>query len=120
MGYRIVRMSRELFEQMFVEGYTLPTRENERLRVTKGLPEGVKLVDFMADLFDGEVLLRFSHPSWEDAPRGERIPEVQIEFAMERTTEFHQWQFDQLTDAEKAEPRARLDAEQPVIVNLSE
>lgn len=40
MGYRIVRMSRELFEGLFVEGYTLPTRDGERLRVTKGLPEG--------------------------------------------------------------------------------
>jgi hypothetical protein len=87
VGYRIVRMSRELFEMMFVEGYTLPTRDGYRMRVTKGLPEGARLEEVAGagSLIGGiDVLLRFSHPSWEDTPPGEPIPELRVESTMEQ------------------------------------
>jgi hypothetical protein len=85
MGYRIVRMTNELFEQFFAEGYTLPTREGQRLRVTKGLPVGAKLEAVSMDLYfaTGQVALKFSHPSWEDTPPDVAIPEAAVEFAME-------------------------------------
>lgn len=85
MGYRIVRMSRELFEELFVEGYTLPDRDGHRLRVTKGLPKGARLEAVSMELwFDlDQVALKFSHPDWSNEP-GDAIPEIQIEFLMER------------------------------------
>src|SRR5262245_49835105 len=101
MGYRIVRISGALWEQMFSEGYTFPTRDGERIRVTKGLPEGAKLVGVAEDTdsFCGQTfLLKFSHPSWEEQEPGERIPEARVEFSAETTTEFRPWMFDRLTD----------------------
>jgi hypothetical protein len=115
MGYRIVRMSHELFEMMFEEGYTLPNRQGERIRVTKGLPEGAKLVDFHRDVdaFCGGlgVLLKFEHPSWEDTLDGERIPFVDVQFTMETTTEFRPWMFDKLTITEKLALKEQLERE---------
>jgi hypothetical protein len=109
MGYRIVRMSRELFEQMFVEGYTLPTQGNQRLRVVKGLPEGATLDAVSMDVFFASygIALRFFHPSWPDEP-GQKIPEEQIQFQMETTTEFRQWTFDDMTHQERVQLHAEL------------
>lgn len=112
MGYRIVRMSREMFEQMFVEGYTLPTQENQRIRVTKGLPEGSKLDAVSMDVFFDSygIALRFSHPDWPEQP-GVRVPEAPVEFAMETTTEFRPWLLDHLSIAEKFELKEQLERE---------
>ena len=85
MGYRIVRMTGEFFEQMFAEGYTMPTREGERLRTTKGLPLGARLVSVSNQLYftTNEIALKFSHPSWDDVPPGHAIPELRVEWAVE-------------------------------------
>lgn len=105
MGYRIVLMSHELFEQFFVEGATFPTADNQRLRITKGLPEGAKLEAVSMDyrFRTGEVALRFSHPSWPDAPRGEAIPELRIEFESFESTEFRMWMLPGLTAEQRQE-----------------
>lgn len=86
MGYRIVRMSRQLFEQMFTEGYTLPDMNGMRLHVTKGLPQGAKLDAVSENVFfnSGEIALRFFHPDWPE-DKGFAIPETAIEFTMEPT-----------------------------------
>jgi hypothetical protein len=105
MGYRIVRMTRELFEQMFVEGYTLPTEDHQRIRVTKGLPQGAKLDAVSMDVFfdSNGIALRFSHPEWSEEPFGIRIAEERIEYRMETTTEFRQWMFNDLSYQELAQ-----------------
>lgn len=114
MGYRIVRMSADLFEQLFTEGYTLPTAENTLIRVTKGLPEGAKLVGMSMNVYFafGDVALKFSHPSWDGVPAGDAIPEQRVEFTMQQTTEFRSWHFDKLTPDDIAELRAKLYAPQ--------
>lgn len=111
MGYRIVVMSNDLFEQMFTEGYTLPTRDNMRLRVTKGLPVGAKLESVSMDALymTGQIALKYSHPSWEDPPFGVAIPHAQIEFVMEETSEFRPWMLDNLSVEQKVQLREELD-----------
>ncbi len=111
MGYRIVRISEEIFGLLFREGNVRPDRDGYRLRITKGLPPGAKLEAISMDVYfmSGEVALKFSHPWWEETAPDERIPEAQVEFTAETTTEFRPWMFDKLTDAEKAELRAELD-----------
>ena len=118
MGYRIVRMSRELFEQMFVEGRTFPNADNERPRIVKGLPEGAKLDAVSMDVFFDSygIALRFSHPDWPEEREGYRTPEAEVSFAMETTTQFRPWMFDELTDTEKTELRDRLNAELPAVL----
>lgn len=82
MGYRIVRMSAELIEQFFAEGYTMPPRDGTRVRCVKGLPEGAKLVGVSEDGDFGGARLKFSHPSWENEP-GETIPEIYVQYTVE-------------------------------------
>lgn len=86
MGYRIVRMTGELFQALLTEGATFPTAEGRVLRVTKGLPPGAEFVELSPYLFfdTNEWALKFRHPSWPDARPGECIPELEIRFAEER------------------------------------
>ena len=85
MGIRIVRMNRKLLEQMFVEGYTLPTREGERLRVTAGLPAGAKLEAVLMEygFSTNDIMLKFSHPSWDEHIAGQAILVQNVEFVLE-------------------------------------
>jgi hypothetical protein len=103
VGYRIVRLSEELFTSLFLTGATWPSRDNFRLRVVDGLPEGAKLEAVSMDLYFnfGQVALKYSHPSWPDTQPGEAIPELHITVSQDATTEFKMWMFDKLTDDEK-------------------
>jgi hypothetical protein len=76
MGYRIVRVSREPFEQMFAEGWTCPDAAGRRVRCTKGLPLGARLVAVSMDHFflTGDVALKFEHPSRPPDGSGGPIP----------------------------------------------
>lgn len=89
MGYRIVRMAQELFEQFFTEGTTFPTRDGERLRVVKGLPAGAKLVSVSMDhgFATGDIWLKFSSPIWPDHLPGSAIEIIRIEYEMDHVAE---------------------------------
>lgn len=111
MGYRIVRVSREIFREMFTEGRSFPNAANERLRITAGLPEGAQLEGIgegRSLLINDDIVMRFSHPSWPDVPEGHAYPEQRVEFTMEATVEFRPWSFDKLTPEDVEELRAKL------------
>lgn len=85
MGYRIVRMTNELFQMFLTEGNRFPDRAGRSVVCTQGLPAGAKLEAVSSDLhFDaGQISLRFSHPSWPDVPSCHAIPELDIQFGSE-------------------------------------
>lgn len=109
MGYRIVRLDRTVFEQWFVEGFTLPTSDDLRIRVTKGLPEGARLDAISDQVFFNthEIALRFYHPDWPEEP-GVAIPEARVEITLEATATFYRWRLDHITPAEKQELMQQL------------
>ena len=84
MGYRMVKMTTELFEEFFTEGWTCPSEDNTRIRCIKGLPAGAKLEAVSMDLwFDsGAVALKFSHPSWDNQPT-DAIPVISVTYSRE-------------------------------------
>lgn len=85
MGYRIVRMTKELFQEFFTEGWTVPNQNGERIRCVKGLPEGAILEAVSMELFfdsDG-IALKFSHPSWPDRLPGDAIQHVDVQYSTE-------------------------------------
>jgi hypothetical protein len=85
VGYRIVRMSKELFAEFFTEGWTVPNRDGERVRCVKGLPEGAKLEAVSNELYldTGDIALKFSHPSWPDQLTGHAIPLLDVQYNVE-------------------------------------
>ena len=93
MGFRVIRISSELFEDIFADGRTFPDREGVRVRVTKGLPAGAKIVDLSRDLYfcTNEWALTVFHPDWPDAPPGDALPEMRVEFSMEDTNPRRAW-----------------------------
>ena len=86
MGQRIVRMTGELFQELLTEGRTFPDAAGKVLKVTKGLPEGARLVGLSHDRYFttyGQWALKFEHPSWPDGRPGDAIPELRVEFGVE-------------------------------------
>lgn len=85
MGYRIVRMSQQLFNEIMTEGRTFPPVPGRRIRVVKGLPEGAKLEQVSMDLWmlQGDVALRYSHSSWPETAPGVAVPILDVQFVTE-------------------------------------
>lgn len=81
MGKRIVRVSGELFQMLLTEGTSYPNADGRGIRITKGLPEGAKLIGMSNDLLfvSDEWALKYEHPSWPDQPPGLAIPYLNIE-----------------------------------------
>ena len=87
MGKRIVRVSKELFKEFFIQGRTFPPFDGERITITCGVPEDAVLESISSDLYStfDDVAIRFSHPSWEPTPPGSQLLEMRVDYVREVT-----------------------------------
>lgn len=110
MGYRLVKMATELFNELLTEGRRFPSRDGDTLVVVKGLPEGAKLEAVSGDArfeYD-QIVLKYSHPSWPDSKRGEAIPFLPVEYKLEHKRPFR-GRFDHLTGVVEFEGAVELE-----------
>lgn len=84
MGYRIVRVTEELFTHLLSDGATWPNKAGQRLKVTKGLPADARLFAAQVEMHCGAnvAVLLYSSAEWADEGTTPP-PEFRVEFSSE-------------------------------------
>jgi hypothetical protein len=89
MGQRAVRISSDLWQEWCTKGFQIGGDDTKIIRCTEGLLPGAKAERFFwhwnASGATAILTVLFSHPDWEGPAEGEPVPDITIQWQVERS-----------------------------------